>query len=218
MLNLDMVGRLRDNRLSILGTDSAPEWAGLLTEACAQERVQCTLGGAGFGPSDHSPFYAVRVPVAYFFTGAHDDYHKPTDSAAKINAGGAARVAGIVADSVRAVAAAPRLSYRESPEPPPRGDARSYNASLGTVPDYAGPREGKGVLLAGVRADGAAARAGMQRGDVLVQLGTHTIGSVEDLAFVLGAAKPGETVKALVLRAGKRLELEVTFQESRRPR
>jgi Tol biopolymer transport system component len=218
MLNLDMVGRMRENRLSVLGSDSAPEWAALLTAACAQARVQCALGGDGYGPSDSTPFYAAHVPVAFFFTGAHGDYHKPSDSADKINVAGAAQVAAIVADSVRAVAATPRLGYHEVPAPPPRGDTRSFNASLGTVPDYTGPREGKGVLLAGVRADGAAAKAGMQRGDVLVQLGDHSIGSVEDLMFVLNSAKPGETVKAIVMRDGKRLELEATFQEGHRPR
>jgi membrane-associated protease RseP (regulator of RpoE activity) len=218
MLNLDMVGRLRDNHLSILGSDSAPEWGELLTAACARARVQCTTGGDGYGPSDHSPFYAAGVPVAFFFTGAHADYHKPSDSASKINAGGAAKVAEIVAESVHAVGAVPKLTYKVVPAPAPRGDARSFNASLGTIPDYAGPRDGKGVLLAGVRAGGAAEKAGLQRGDVLVQLGAHEIRSVEDLMFALNAAKPGETVKVVVLRDGKRLPLEATFQESHRPR
>ncbi|HEY2743380.1 MAG TPA: M20/M25/M40 family metallo-hydrolase [Polyangia bacterium] len=217
MVNLDMVGRMRDNRVTLLGGDSAPEWKEILESACQKARVECSLGGDGYGPSDSTPFYAAGVPVAFFFTGAHSDYHKPSDVAAKINAAGAAQIAEIVDDSVRALASrAAGLTYRATPAPAPRGDLRSFNASLGTVPDYAGPRDGKGVLLAGVRVGGAAEAAGMKRGDVLVKLGSHDVGSVEDLMYVLNASHPGETVTAIVLRDGKRLELEATFQESKR--
>ncbi len=111
------------------------------------------------------------------------------------------------------------LTYRKVPSPTPRGDLRSFNASLGTVPDYAGPANGqKGMLLAGVRAGGAAEQAGMQRGDIILQLGKHPVGGVEDLMYVLNASKPGETVTAVVLRDGKEVRLDVTFQESKRPR
>lgn len=217
MLNLDMVGRMRDNRLTILGGESAAEWAAIVPPACARARVECSLGGDGYGPSDSTPFYAAGVPVAFFFTGAHSDYHKPSDAVAKINAAGAAQVAGIVADTAREVAARPeRLSYRAVPAPAPRGDLRTFNASLGTVPDYAGPRDQKGVLLAGVRPGGAAEKAGLKRGDVLVRVGTHAVGSVEDLMYALNASHPGETVTVVVVRDGKELELEATFQESRR--
>ena len=217
MVNLDMVGRMRDNRVTVLGGDSAPEWKEILEAACQKARVECSLGGDGYGPSDSTPFYAAGVPVAFFFTGAHGDYHKPSDVAAKINAGGAAQIAQIVDDGVRALASrVEALTYHATPAPAPRGDLRSFNASLGTVPDYAGPRDGKGVLLAGVRVGGAAEAAGMKRGDILVKLGVHDIGSVEDLMYVLNASHPGETVTATVMRDGKPLRLEATFQESKR--
>ena len=97
------------------------------------------------------------------------------------------------------------------------GDLRSFNASLGTIPDYAGPPGGqKGVLLAGVRPGGGAEKGGLKRGDVLVRLGTHEVAGVEDLMYALNASKPGETVTAEVLREGKKLALKVTFQESKR--
>jgi S1-C subfamily serine protease len=163
-----------------------------------------------------TPFYAAGVPVAFFFTGAHADYHKPSDSANKIAAAGAAQIAQVAADLALAAAARDQLTYRAVPTPAPRGDLRSFNASLGTVPDYTGPRDRKGVLLAGVRPGGAAEKAGMQRGDVLVKLGTHDIGSVEDLMYVLNASHPGETVNAVVVRDGKEVKLEATFQESKR--
>jgi S1-C subfamily serine protease len=103
--------------------------------------------------------------------------------------------------------------------PAPEGDVRSFNASLGTVPDYAGPPGGApGVLLAGVRAGGAAEKAGLQRGDILVRLGLHDVGSVEDLMFALNASKPGETVSASVLREGKEVRVPVTFTEGHRPK
>jgi hypothetical protein len=218
MINLDMVGRLRENRLSVLGTDSADEWPRLAAQACAEARVDCSRGGDGFGPSDQTPFYAAGVPVVQFFTGAHSDYHKPSDTADKINGAGAARIADIASTLAAAVSAQEaRLSLKQAPTPAPRGDVRSFNASLGTIPDYAGPPGGqRGVLLAGVRPGGAAEAGGLQRGDILVRLGKHTIGSVEDLMYVLNASRPGERVKAAVLRGGREIELEVTFRESRR--
>jgi Tol biopolymer transport system component len=219
MLNLDMVGRLRDSGLSVFGIESAEEWGAVVTGACQKARVHCNSSGDGYGPSDHSPFYAAGVPVLHFFTGAHADYHKPTDTADAINAAGTAQVASIVSSVALALDGSTSLTYRKVASPTPRGDMRSFNASLGTVPDYAGPPNGlKGMLLAAVRAGGAAEKAGMQRGDVLVRLGTHPIGGVEDLMFVLNASKPGETVTAVVVRDGKEVQLEVTFQESKRPR
>ena len=220
MLNLDMVGRMRGNRLSVLGSDSAQEWAAIAGAACGEARVECTLGGDGYGPSDQTPFYGAGVPVLHFFTGAHSDYHKPGDVAGLVNAAGAAQVARIVERVAQDVAGQQqRLTYRKVVAPPPQGDVRSFGASLGTIPDYAGPPDGqKGMLLADVRPGGAAALAGMRRGDILVRLGKHEIGGVEDLMFVLNSVKPGETLKAVVLREGKELTMEATFQEGRRSR
>ncbi|ADO71743.1 M20/M25/M40 family metallo-hydrolase [Stigmatella aurantiaca] len=216
MLNLDMVGRLRGNKLSVLGAESAEEWGPLVTAACEQARVECASSGDGYGPSDHSPFYAAGVPVLHFFTGAHSDYHKPSDTAQGLNAAGIAQVANITTTLALALGERGALTYRKVPSPAPQGDLRSFNASLGTVPDYAGPPNGqKGMLLAGVRAGGAADQAGLKRGDILVKLGTHPVGSVEDLMYVLNSSKPGETVTAVVIREGKELPLPVTFQESK---
>jgi len=215
MLNMDMVGRLRENRLSVLGGESAEEWPALVDAACKQARVACALGGDGYGPSDQTPFFAAGAPVLHFFTGAHADYHKPSDAPELINAAGAAQVAQIVelvASDLRTRAKPP--TYRSAPSPAPRGDVRSFKASLGTVPDYAGPSGGqKGVLLAGVRPGSAAERAGLQRGDILVQLGPHAIGDVRDLMFALQALKPGDVVVVAVRRGQKRLELKATLEQ-----
>ena len=218
MINMDMVGRLRENRLRVLGTDSAVEWPRFVELACAKARIDCSIGGDGFGPSDQTPFYAAGVPVLQLFTGAHGDYHKPSDVAEKINAAGAAQIASMATELAATVgASAARLTRKQAPAPAPQGDVRSFHASLGTIPDYGGPPGGqKGVLLAGVRPGGAAEAGGLLRGDILVRLGAHEIGSVEDLMYVLNASRPGERVKATVRRDGRELKLDVTFQESRR--
>jgi len=217
MLNLDMIGRLRENRVQVLGGESASEWAELVPPACATARVDCALAPDGaYGPSDQMSFFIGGVPVLHFFTGAHADYHKPSDTADKINGAGAGRVAEAVAELALAVAARDKPFHFNpgAKSPPPRGDLRSFNASLGTIPDYAGPGPGKsGVLLGGVRPGGAAEKGGLMRGDLMVRLGSHDISSIEDFMYVLNASKPGETTKVVVLRDGKRLELNVTFQE-----
>jgi hypothetical protein len=215
MLNLDMVGRLRMNELAVLGAESAPEWKALVETACQVARMSCSASGDGYGPSDHISFYSAGVPVLHFFTGAHGDYHKPSDVPGKVNVIGAAKVSEVVTSLVRA-SKDTTLTYTKFPAPV-RGDARSFNASLGTVPNYGGGLPGvKGVLLDDVRPGGGAEKAGMRRGDVIVKLGRYDVGSVEDLMFVLTQAKPGETVKGVIVRDGQRVELEVTFQEGKR--
>ncbi len=219
MLNLDMVGRMRENKLSVLGAESADGWAPVVEGACAAAQVECNASGDGYGPSDHTPFYASGLPVLHFFTGAHYDYHKPSDSADHINDAGLARTALVVSKVAEALAAEQpvALAYKKSAAPQGRGDARSFNASLGTVPDYGGPPHGQpGVLLADVRVGGGAEKGGMRRGDILIRLGKNEIRSVEDLMYVLMASKPGETSTATVLRDGKEVQLEVTYQEGRR--
>jgi hypothetical protein len=218
MLNMDMVGRLRENRLALLGGESAEEWKELMAPLCKARRVGCTAGGDGYGPSDHMPFFAAGVPVLHFFTGAQPQYHKPADDAGLINGAGLAQIAGLVADTALTVAARPqKLTLKAAPAQTPQGDVRSFGASLGTVPDYAGPPAGKtGVLLAGVRPGSPAEKAGMQRGDLLVQIGKHEIRTIEDFMFVLRKSRPGEKTTVVVEREGKRVTLEVTFGESKR--
>ena len=211
MLNMDMVGRLRGNIVAVLGGESAEEWRELVPPACERALLGCSLSGDGYGPSDHSPFYAAGVPVLHFFTGAHADYHKPSDDADKVNAAGGARIAGLVADVARELASRPqRLTYKSAPAPAPRGDMRSFGASLGTIPDYAG--DGRpGVLLAGVRPGSAGEKAGLQRGDLMIELAGTEVRDINDFMFVLRKAKPGDKTTVVVDRGGKRVELEVTF-------
>jgi Tol biopolymer transport system component len=211
MLNMDMVGRLRGNLLSVLGGESAEEWKEIVKPACDRALLGCALSGDGYGPSDHSPFYAAGVPVLHFFTGAHADYHKPTDDAALVNAAGGARIAGLVAGLAKELADRPgKLTYKNAPAPVMTGDTRSYGASLGTVPDYAG--DGRpGVLLAGVRPGSPAEKAGLRRGDLLVELAGTPVRDINDMMFALRKAKPGEKATAVVEREGGRVTVDVTF-------
>ncbi|NUP08994.1 MAG: M28 family peptidase [Polyangiaceae bacterium] len=218
MINLDMVGRVRNNKMEIVGHDTAKELGEIVEAACATSKLGCAPGkGGGFGPSDHAAFYGAGVPVLFLFSGTHGDYHKPSDTADKLNAGGIAQSAVLVEDLARRVAARDgAFTYVTVSEPPVKGDQRSFGASLGTIPDYVGSADGKGVLLAGVRQGGGADQAGLKRGDRIVKLGTFEVSSVEDLMFVLNEVKPGTKVKAVIMREGKKLELPVTFQASKR--
>lgn len=211
MLNLDMVGRLRNNRVSVLGASSASEWTELVEPLCEELRMGCQLGGDGYGPSDQTPFYASGVPVLHFFTGAHGEYHTPADDLGTLNLAGTARIASLVSRLAEDLASreAP-LSYQVAAAPEARGDARSYGASLGTIPDYAAD-DTVGVLLAGTRPEGPADRAGMLRGDRLVELSGKEIRDIYDLMFVLRQAKPGESSTAVVEREGARVALDVVF-------
>ncbi|MET0386263.1 MAG: M28 family peptidase [Polyangiales bacterium] len=216
MINLDMVGRLRGNTLSVLGSQTADEWTDIVKQACESAHVVCNSSGDGYGPSDQISFYTFGLPVLHLFSGAHSDYHKPSDTAAQLNAAGMAQISQIGTKLVEETQKR-ELHHRKLAAPTGPGDARSWNASLGTVPDYAGPPQGtRGVLLADVRPGGGADQAGMRRGDVLTRLGKFPIASVEDLMFVLMQAKPGETVTAVVTRAGQEVQLNATFQEGRR--
>ena len=219
MINMDMVGRLRNNRVSILGGDSAEEWAEIVQPQCAALKVECQLGGDGYGPSDQTPFYAAGVPVLHFFTGAHNDYHKPSDDAEFINAAGGARIAQLASNLAIQVSGIEGLTYKESEAPPVQGDVRGYGASLGTIPDYTGaPDDKTGMLLAGVRAGGPADQAGLQRGDRVVQLMGREIRDIYDLMYVLRDAKPGEEASIVVERSEERIETTITFGTSSRMR
>ncbi|MEM8932730.1 MAG: M28 family peptidase [Acidobacteriota bacterium] len=216
MLNLDMIGRMRDGEVQVLGAASAEEWAELVPPSCRIAELDCRLGGDGYGPSDQTSFYAVGVPVLHWFTGTHDDYHRPSDDAAEVNALGVARVATAVADVVAELGRRTEpLTYVETEAPGPSGDMRSFGASLGTIPDYAGT-DRPGVPLSGARPGSAADRAGVRKGDLIVELGGKTIRNIYDFVFVLRSAKPGETTTLVVERHGERVALEITYDQGRR--
>ncbi|MGZ7079972.1 MAG: M20/M25/M40 family metallo-hydrolase, partial [Thermoanaerobaculia bacterium] len=138
MVNLDMVGSLRDDKLVAFGTDSAPQWHDVLERANADAKLKITSSGDGYGPSDQTSFFAVHIPVLHFFTGAHERYHTPDDKADTLNYPGAVRVVDVTTAVVAQLAkgeATPQYA-RVASAPAMQGDSRGYGAYLGTVPDY----------------------------------------------------------------------------------
>ena len=211
MVNLDMVGRLRANRLNVMGVKTATEFEGLVPRLVTGQDLSGTYGGDGYGPSDHTAFYAAGVPVLFLFTGAHSDYHKPSDDPDKLNYLGMAKVAGVAADLVRAFASAPaRPTYVKAPPPKVIGGGRGYGAYFGSIPDFG--QDVKGVLFAGIREGSPAARAGVKKGDVLVEFGGVTVLNLRDFTYALRGSAPGDTVRFKVKRGQKVMELETTLE------
>lgn len=204
MLNMDMVGRLREQKIAVLGSQTAKEWTEIIEAANKELGLTLGLSGDGYGPSDQTSFYVKKIPVVHFFTGAHEDYHKPSDTWDKINADGGATVAKLVMRTALAVAAAPqRMAVIESAPPSPTGggDSRGYGAYLGTIPDFGGATGG--VKLSGVKKGSPAESAGLKGGDVLTSLAGKKLSSLEDMTYVLRELKPGEEVEITYLRDGK---------------
>jgi hypothetical protein len=212
MLNMDMVGRLEEDRLQVLGGESAEEWKDIVGPRCEELALDCVIQGDGFGSSDHSSFFAAGIPVLHFFTGAHSEYHRPTDDAELIDAAGAVRIVQLIEATVGDLAGRETaLTLVESTQPAPTR-MRMGGARLGTIPDYAGPADGTpGLLLSAVRAGGPAEQGGLQRGDLIVRIDDFEIKGVEDFMVVLSEATPGTQATVHVIRDGKRLELEVTY-------
>lgn len=209
MVNADMVGRMRENKILVDGTSTAAAWPEIARAATSGLGLDVAFGGEGFGASDQASFTAARVPVTFLFTGVHDDYHKPSDTADKINVEGVERAATLAGRLVLAVSEREeRLAFVDAPADPHRGTRGGFRVSLGTVPDYA--FTGKGMKLTGVRPDAPAARAGLKGGDVIVKVGAHEITNVHDFMFALGDLEPGREVVVVVLRDGAQVELKVT--------
>ncbi len=209
MVNLDMVGRLADNKIVVHGTGTGTGLDELVDRLVAAHAFEVAKEPGGFGPSDHSSFYAKKIPVLHLFTGSHSDYHRPTDTADKINYDGMVRITRLVAEAVRELATAPaRPGYIEvaSKMFAGGGGDRPY---FGSIPDFGKP--GKGYAITGVTKDSPAARGGLQGGDVIVRLGASAVTGLEDFDSALRKHKAGEKVPVVVLRDGAEVPLEVVL-------
>ena len=210
MLNLDMVGRLRNARLAAMGAATAAEFPALLDSLNTPPRFDLRASGDGWGPSDHAVFFAARRPVLHFFTDLHDDYHRATDDWDKINAGGIAQVAEFVADLAWALANRPgRLTFVDAPRPQAAAGGSGYGAYLGTVPDMTGSPGG--VRITGVRAGSPAEQAGLKGGDVITAIGGKTVANLLDMTEVLRAHQPGDTVAIVAKRDGAEVRMSAVL-------
>jgi Tol biopolymer transport system component len=214
MINLDMVGDLRDSGLAALGAESAAEWKPLIARAATTAHLNVAASGDGYGPSDQTSFYAERIPVLHFFTGAHERYHTPEDKADTINYAGMQRVVDFTTDVAAALVrgeVTPAYA-RVAVAPAMEGDSRGYGAYLGTVPDYrAMDAATGGVLLADVRAGGPADKAGIKGGDRIVEMAGTRIENLYDMTYALQDHKPGETIDVIVIRNDARTKLRATL-------
>lgn len=212
MLNMDMVGRLTDEKLIIQGVDTATEFAPMIDSLADQYGFKVTRQPGGFGPSDHASFYPHKVPVMHFFTGTHSDYHRPSDDVEKINLPGMRRVADMVADVALALARADERPHYQTTKAKPqgRGGDRPY---FGSIPDFAS--EEPGYHLGGVSPDSPAEKGGLKAGDAIIKLGEYKISNLEDFDGALRKYKAGDKVPVVVKRAGEERTLEVVLDPPR---
>jgi hypothetical protein len=204
MVNLDMVGRLRNGRLIVYGARSAKEFPALLDSLNWYAGFDLRAQGDGYGPSDQSSFYAAKRPVLHLFTDLHEDYHRTTDDWQKINLDGLKRVSDFTLGLVTALAnRSHSLTFQDLPSPLPNtSDAPAvtpgYGAYLGTVPDMTGTPGG--VRLVGVRAGSPAEKAGLRGDDIITRIGTMDTPDLQAMTDALRSHRPGETVEIQVRR------------------
>ncbi|MFM8804996.1 MAG: PDZ domain-containing protein, partial [Planctomycetia bacterium] len=204
-----MVGRVAGDTLVFPGTGTGTGLEPRVDRLVAARGFEAAKEPGGFGPSDHSSFYAKKIPVLHLFTGSHADYHRPTDTAEKINYDGMVRITRLVADVVRELAIAPErpASIEVASKQFARGGGdRPY---FGSIPDFGKP--GKGYAITGATKDSPAARGGLKGGDVIVRLGASAVTGLEDFDSALRKHKGGDTVPVVVLRDGAEVTLQVTL-------
>ena len=213
MLNMDMVGRLKEDKLIVYGTGTSSRWETDLKKFNGEQGFKLILKPEGFGPSDHSSFYAKKIPVLHFFTGEHADYHKPTDDWEKINIDGIVRVADLLEKIV-----VDTLERTERPEylevkgvgGPSRAGSRPY---VGTIPEFG--NEEPGYSISGVVSGGPGDKGGLKGGDRITKLGTHPVTNLDDFDAALRKFAPGDQVDFVIVRDQQEQTIKVTLEPPR---
>jgi hypothetical protein len=217
MINMDMIGRMRDSKVYVSGTGTGSTLQGLLDSTKTRHDITVDISEkAGWGASDHTSFTAKHVPVVFFFSGLHADYHRPSDTWDKIDAPGTVRLLDLIADlSWQLANDAQRPQYVRVAEPSPQGavgGGGGYGPAFGSVPDFS-EVPGGGVKFADVREGSPAAKAGLKAGDILVEFDGKRIQNLYDFTYALRAKKPGDTVLVKVIRSGQTIEAKVLLAE-----
>jgi aminopeptidase YwaD len=226
MINMDMIGRMKDNKLMIGGIGTSKEWREMVGSVnlvlCGITVVNgqtvgsrdpsyqfaLTLNEDGYGPSDHSSFYAKQIPVLFFFTGTHEDYHKPSDMADKINYQDESRVVSFITSIVRSVdMSAQRPAYTVA-KSESQGRSMGFRVYLGTIPNYSESNDG--LKLDGVREDSPASKAGLKAGDRVTRMAGREVRNVYDYTYALGEMKAGEVYEVELVRGTETLKLKIT--------
>jgi len=201
---------MQDNKLIVQGAGTSPEWPKILEQANVVAGFDLQVQDDPYQPTDVATFNNVSIPCLSFFTGAHADYHKPSDTADKIDYDDLDRVVDFAVAIVRRLVDAdrpPQFTKVEQQLQPGSGRA-GVRVFTGTIPDYAS--DAKGLLLSGVIGGGPAEQAGLRKGDVIVQIGGQTITNIYDYTYALDVLKIGQPTTVIYLRDGKRLETTLT--------
>ncbi len=209
MINMDMIGRLNDStkRLIVYGVGTAPGLVRLIDSVPSAFSIK--KDSAGIGPSDQTSFYLKNIPVLFFFTGEHSDYHKPSDVAAKINYPGEKHVLDYIIRVVAAINAEPKLVFTPTRNTEIGRKAAKYKVTMGVMPDYS--FDGEGMKIDGVTDGKPASKAGIKQGDIVIQMGDLKIKSMMDYMKALSAFKKDETTDVVLMRNGKKITVKVTF-------
>lgn len=212
MLNMDMIGRLTDSQLVVEGMGTSPQWQELVSKHNS-DSLHLKFKPDGFGPSDHSSFYAKDIPVMFFFTNLHADYHRPSDTWDKINYTGEQKVASLVSRIALDVAnqdTKPAFTKAAASSMAPAGDRQGVRVSLGVVPDYA--EDVVGMKISGTRPGSAAEKAGLKGGDIIISFGGKSIKNIYDFTYLLSDYKPGDEVAIVVKRGSEEVTLKATLE------
>jgi Predicted aminopeptidases len=209
MINMDMIGRLNDstNTVTVGGYGTSPSWSFIGKEKKLPFSIK--IDSSGSGPSDHTSFYRKSIPVLFFFTGLHSDYHRPTDDANKINTIGEYRIISYIEDVISELNRQnQKLAFLKTRETQMSGTAK-FSVTLGIMPDYT--FSGAGVRADGISEGRPAQKAGLRAGDIILQLGDHPISSMEKYMEALGKFKKGDNTKLKYKRGEEILETVVQF-------
>jgi len=209
MINMDMVGRMNDSTKTITvgGYGTSPSWKSMI-DAVKKKDFSIRIDSSGTGPSDHTSFYRKDIPVLFFFTGLHSDYHKPSDDADKINYIGMLKIIRFIQQMIEADKQDQKLAFTKTREQQTSTSAR-FSVSMGIMPDYS--FNGSGVRVDGVSDNRPAKKAGILTGDIVKQLGEHKTSSVESYMQALSKFKKGDKTTTIVLRGDKEISFEIVF-------
>jgi aminopeptidase YwaD len=207
MINMDMIGRLNDSAsLTVGGVGTSPMWPEVL-QTSTTPGFHFKIDSSGTGPSDHTSFYRKNIPVLFFFTGLHTDYHKPSDDADKINYDGETSIVNYIVQVIENAGPKEKLAFTSTKEQ--TMGAGRYKVSVGIMPDYA--FSGKGVRADGVIEGRPAQKAGLKTGDIIVKLGTHEVSDMATYMQALNQFEKGQTTTVTIIRGTEEKEFPISF-------
>jgi len=217
MINMDMIGRIRDGKVYLAGSGTGTSFKPLIEDLKSHTDLRFDFSEqGGYGSSDHTSFTTKQVPVLFLFSGLHGDYHKPSDTWDKINAPDAAKLLTFVESLATHLSDAPDRPVYVKVDPPKMpagasGGSGGYGPYFGSIPDFA--EIPNGVRFSDIREGSPAAKAGLKGGDILVEFDGKPIQNLYDYTYALRARKPGDTIMVKVLREAKPLQVQVTLAE-----